>query len=62
MNALHLPLVRNTGIDAVDQAALASGAPLIEALGLAPTATAAIAGGEIVVSMPPRSVAVWTLE
>lgn len=62
VNALHLPLRRNTGIDAVDQAALASGAPLVEALGLAPTATVAITGGEIVVSMPPRSVAVWTLQ
>ncbi|MFO0725615.1 MAG: alpha-amylase family glycosyl hydrolase [Myxococcota bacterium] len=60
VNALHLGLRRNGGIGAVDQAALTDGLPMTERLGLAATATLSIVQGELILGLPPRSLAVFS--
>ncbi len=60
--SLSMPLRGNPGIGTRDKMAFTDGVALVERLGAYPGATARVQGGRLMLSMPPRSAAVFTLE
>lgn len=57
----HLAIQRNPDLAAGDKSALGDGVSLTDALGFYPGVEGRIEDGELVASMPPRSVAIFTL-